>query len=506
MSSPYFQAARSFSSPLTYSIRPRLRTIRPRKVPRRHESASSTSKASEASASTPPPPPTGLSLLRPILYTSLAALVGTGAYLYATDTRAAIHRFIVPRLLRVFLQDAEDAHDFGTQVLKALYLLNLHPRERTLFPLSSGATDDEAAALSISVHDSRLANPIGISAGLDKHADIPDALFALGAAVVEVGGCTPLPQGGNPRPRVFRIPTLDAMINRYGLNSKGADVMAIQLRNRVRKFARDNGLTEDEVLNGEGGAPPGALHPGRMLCVQIAKNKDTDEKDLLAVARDYVYCVKRLAPYADVLVVNVSSPNTPGLRDLQAVGPLSRILAAVVEEARATDRKTKPKVMVKVSPDEDEDTQMEGIVQAVWMSGVDGVIVGNTTKKRSGLVPSGVQLTPKEKQALGETGGYSGPQMFGKTLDLVGRYRKMLDGVYKHSDEGDPKAGKSADPGQKVIFATGGITTGDQALRILQAGASVAMVYTGLVYGGSGTVTRMKSEMRQKLSEGKKKE
>jgi dihydroorotate dehydrogenase len=209
-------------------------------------------------------------------------------------------------------------------------------------------------------------------------------------------------------------------------------------------------------------------------------------------------------------------------------------LSAVVDEAKKANRKTTPKVMVKVSPDEDEDTQMEGIVQAVWQSGVDGVIVGNTTKRRHGVVPSNVVITPQEANVLSEQGGYSGPMMFERTRDLVKRYRKMLDGrgfsepstlgsqSALHDDtvsaslagiegtatgliEDDPSvATKPQSPAtggntQKVIFATGGVTNGRQALEILNAGASVAMVYTHLVYGGAGTITRLKSEINDSL-------
>lgn len=374
-------------------------------------------------------------------------------------------------------------------MMKLLYQLNLHPRERD----SSLSTPELSAA----VFDTQLSNPIGISAGLDKDGEIPDALFALGAGVVEIGGITPVPQAGNPKPRVFRVPAVDGMVNRYGLNSRGADAVAIQLRNRLRRFARSLGVSETAVLDGETGVPPGSLQRGRLLAVQIAKNKETDERDEKAVALDYVYCVRRLARYADVLVVNVSSPNTPGLRDLQATEPLTRLLSAVVDEASKTDRKTRPKVMVKVSPDEDEDEQMEGIVQAVHRSGVDGVIVGNTTKRRAGLVPDGVRLTGKEQTALMEQGGYSGPAMFNRTLDLVARYRKMMDSQAFSSKEGAKEASSGA--GQKVLFATGGITNGEQALKVLNAGASVAMVYTGMVYGGAGTVTRIKREMKELL-------
>ncbi|KAK0761419.1 hypothetical protein N5P37_006369 [Trichoderma harzianum] len=411
--------------------------------------------------------------------TALAAAL-YASYYYTTDTRAFVHRYVVPPLLRTVVPDAEDAHHLGVSALKLLYEVGLNPRERDAAANSS--------SLSATVFEHQLANPIGISAGLDKDGEIPDALFALGAGVVEVGGCTPLPQEGNPKPRVFRVPILDGMVNRYGLNSKGADDMAIRLRDRLRRFARSIGVTEEEIISGEAGVPVGSLKPGRILAVQIAKNKETNEKDEQAIASDYVYCTRRLARYADVLVVNVSSPNTPGLRDLQAAEPLTRLLAAVVDEASRTDREVRPKVMVKVSPDEDEDSQMEGIVQAVQKSGVDGIIVGNTTKRRTGLNPKGAKLSVREQKALMETGGYSGPAMFDRTLDLVGRYRKLLDS--------QPSEGKGE---QKVLFATGGITNGEQALKVLNAGASVAMVYTGLVYGGVGTVTRMKKEMRDAL-------
>ncbi|XXG99461.1 hypothetical protein Hte_005800 [Hypoxylon texense] len=515
MASSHRIARRLFRTPanplFTSSSRAPVR-LQPR-IATRH--ASSTS-------STPSTDSLPISRLRTFLYATSIAVSGYVVFVYATDTRAFVHRYVTPPLLRLLYPDAEEAHNAAVTSMKTLYSIGLHPRERSSF--ASPGPD-----LSVSVFGSPLANPIGISAGLDKHADIPDALFALGASVVEVGGCTPRPQDGNPKPRMFRMPSLDGLINRYGLNSRGADDMARRLRDRVRRYAKSVGLDEESVLNGEAGVPPGSLLPGRMLLVQIAKNKETDERDAEAIKQDYVYCVRRLARYADVLVVNVSSPNTPGLRDLQAAEPLTKLLGAVVDEARRADRKAKPKVMVKVSPDEDEDTQMEGIVQAVWASGVDGVIVGNTTKRRTGLIPPRVSITPKEQHTLMETGGYSGPMMFDRTLDLVRRYRKMLDGQTLQSvptnqtdkvvadeavdasimgiegtitgfSENEPKQSTTEPLEQKVIFATGGISDGRRALEILNAGASVAMVYTGLVYGGAGTVTRMKSEMRDEMA------
>ncbi|KAB5572317.1 hypothetical protein GE09DRAFT_955700 [Coniochaeta sp. 2T2.1] len=459
------------------ALRPRFHT----RIPQRQASTTTTG---------PIDPSPLVARLRLLAASTALLLTGGVAYLYATDTRASVHQWLVPPMLRLLYPDAEDAHHIGTKALQTLYTLGLHPRDRTESSSSLSATKNNNP-LGITVFDTPLPNPIGISAGLDKNADIPDALFALGPAVVEIGGVTPRPQEGNPRPRVFRVPAVRALVNRYGLNSLGADAVAARLRDRLRRFARAAGVDEADLLDGlvtdKAGRTvnPGALAPGKLLAVQIAKNKNTDEKDVEAVVADYVYCVQRLAKYADVLVVNVSSPNTPGLRDLQAVEPLSRLLGAVVEEARKTERRVKPRVMVKVSPDEDDESQIEGVVRAIGLSGVDGVIVGNTTKRRAGLVPAGVKLTGREQRALLEDGGFSGPVTFDRTLELVGRYRKMLDSV-----AGDQ---------HKVIFASGGITNGQQALKVLNAGASLAMLYTGMVYGGSGTVTRIKREMRKEL-------
>ncbi|KAK4548271.1 hypothetical protein LTR36_010141 [Oleoguttula mirabilis] len=543
------------------------------------------------------------------IYSTVAVLTVGFGYLYITDTRASIHQWFVVPTLRLLHADPEEAHHAGIRYIKGLYNFNLHPRER-------GNHDQELGDLKVEVFGHVLDNPIGTSAGIDKNAEIPSPLLALGPAIVEVGGATPHPQEGNPQPRVFRIPSQNAFINRYGLNSEGVEHVAMQLRERVRQFAYNNGLgldpeSERIVLDGEAEVPPGSLVPGKLLAVQVAKNKTTPDNDIDAVARDYVICVEHLAKYADIIVVNVSSPNTPGLRDLQATGPLTAILSAVVDATKATQRKTKPAVMVKVSPDEDSDAQIDGICTAVWSSGVDGVIVGNTTKKRPDSIPVGYIMPAREEKLLMEMGGYSGPQMFNRTLDLVKRYRTKLDQgpaddtppsapvtAPAKSEAPSPKpstptsASSSLDPdpadasvqrdlqnlkprtseadkasqqpliklperhsssdlessGQvfepssvksvataiappptpappstasnppeppssasrsssqpkdfepKVIFATGGITNGEQCLEILNAGASVCQIYTAMMYGGVGTVTRMKREMREAMA------
>jgi dihydroorotate dehydrogenase len=501
------------------------------------------------------------------------AIYGTGfvlltafGYLYLTDTRASVHQWLVVPALRLLHTDPEEAHHAGIRYIKALYDFNLHPRERS-------RRDEEAGDLKVEVFGHVLNNPLGTSAGIDKNAEIPSPLLALGPAIVEVGGATPHPQVGNPKPRVFRIPSQNALINRYGLNSEGAEYMAMQLRERVRQYAYDNGLglepeSERQVLDGEAEVPPGSLKNGSLLAVQIAKNKTTPDGDIKAIADDYVFCVDTLAKYADILVVNVSSPNTPGLRDLQATAPLTAILSAVVDAARRTPRKTKPAVMVKVSPDEDSDAQVEGICSAVWASGVDGIVVGNTTKKRPDPMPRGYIIPSRDERTLSEIGGYSGPQMFERTLSLVRKYRSKLDEgpqdtapppqTPESSSEGSSKTpsaptsaasdlspdpadastqrgiqrlkplpGNTNEEGQeplikfperhsasktsvgtsssphlaepKVIFATGGITNGEQCLQILNAGASVCQIYTAMMYGGVGTITRMKQEMRDAM-------
>ena len=534
------------------------------------------------------------------LFYGTSIFLGLGVlYIYITDTRASAHRWIVIPTLRLIYRDPEEAHHAGNQALKALWSFGLYPRER--------GDPDAKQDLAIEVFGHPLRNPIATSAGIDKHADIPDPLFAIGPAIIELGGATPMPQDGNEKPRVFRLTSQNAMINRYGLNSEGADHLAMRLRKRVREYAHSLGLGHDDVaerhvLNGGAGVPPGSLNEGRLLAVNIATNKTTSKNDIEAVTNDFVYCVERLAPYADILVVNVSSPNTPGLRTLQKSDTLKQILSGVVNAAKSVDRRAKPAVMVKVSPDEDSDEQIAGICEAVWRSGVDGVIVGNTTNRRPEPLPHLKNLSPLEEQALLEQGGFSGPHLFERTVNLVRRYKKLL--TEKPDDVESPQRSRGALeaeaeklresikastgqaaalhpdkvttsietgviptknitdkpdaekqplinlPGKrfydqpqneqdsmksgshmvddapssqakkdrlesilnvldklptkkdqavdqpKVIFATGGITNGKQALEVMDAGADVAMVYTALVYRGIGTISRIKDEIR----------
>lgn len=423
-----------------------------------------------------------------LLFSTIFLGAGLG-YFYVTDTRASVHRWLAVPLIRAIWPDAEDAHEAGVHLLKELYRFGLHPRER--------GRPDDAKDLETEVFGHTLVNPLGISSGLDKHGEIPTQLLALGPAIVEIGGVTESKQSGNPKPRVFRIATQQGMVNRYGLNSDGSKIVAARLRHRVRKFAYDQGygLGEDAerfVLDGDAGVPPGSLAKGKLLAVQIAKNESTADGDIEAIRKDYVGAARLLAKYADIIVVNVSCPNAPGYRELQQVQPLTKILTGVVDAASSINRKSKPAVMVKVSPDEDTEQQIESICAAVWKSGVDGVVVGNTTKSRPEPLPKGTTLSKAETAIMEERGGYSGPQLFNRTVSLVGKYRRILDyPLHKHDESPQPHlqylkqssmSETSAQSGTltpKVIFCTGGITNGQRALEVLNAGASVAQIYTG---------------------------
>lgn len=407
-----------------------------------------------------------------VLYTGVInGVIFAMILMYLTDTRAGIFQWLAVPSLRWIYDDAEKAHEAGVKLLKFLYIMKLHPTEFHNY--------SQKGELGVEVFGQVLTSPLAISAGLDKNGEIIAPLFELGPAIVEIGGITPLPQPGNPKPRVFRISSQKALINRYGLNSRGAAEVATRLQQRIEQYARSEGHSVDSVLNGDAGVPPGSLKAGRLLAIQIAKNAHTPEGDLDAVKRDYVSCVEQLARYADILVINVSSPNTVGLRNLQKQGPLQDLLSAVADAINEIGCK-KPALMVKVSPDEDSDEDIAGICNAVKEAGIDGVIVANTTKGRPSRGPD---MPENEAKILMEQGGYSGPAMFPKTVELVKKYRQVLD------EQG------GAESPRKVIFASGGICSGDNVQEVLDAGASVAMVYTAITTQGVGVITAMKERL-----------
>ncbi|MBR7830562.1 quinone-dependent dihydroorotate dehydrogenase [Actinospica sp. MGRD01-02] len=293
--------------------------------------------------------------------------------------------------------------------------------------------------------------PFGLAAGFDKNAVGIDALAALGFSFVEVGTVTGRPQPGNPAPRMFRLVRDRCLINRMGFNNDGADAVAARLARRAAALERN----------------PGKFPPV-ILGVNIGKTKVVPEDEAVA---DYVYSAAKLAPYADYLTVNVSSPNTPGLRNLQAVEVLRPLLLAVREAADAAADRRVP-LLVKIAPDlanEDVDAVADLAVEI----GLDGIIATNTTVARHGL------LTPESEVAAYGAGGLSGPVLRPRAIDVLTRLRGRVG------------------PGMTII-GVGGITTAADAQEFLDAGATLLQGFTGFIYEGPLWARRVQHGLRLK--------
>ena len=273
--------------------------------------------------------------------------------------------------------------------------------------------------------------PFGLAAGFDKNAVGVDALAALGFAFVEVGTVTARPQPGNAAPRLFRLPRDRALVNRMGFNNEGAAAVAARLAKRRRS----------------------AVAPV-VLGVNIGKTKAVPEAEAIG---DYTESARLLAPHADYLVVNVSSPNTPGLRDLQAVETLRPLLLAVRAAADGAAGRRVP-LLVKIAPDLADD-DVDAVADLAVEIGLDGIVATNTTVSRAGLATDAAQVA-----ALG-AGGLSGPVLRARSLGVLRRLRARV---------GDDMA----------IIGVGGIETAADAAERLAAGATLLQGYTGFVYGG----------------------
>jgi dihydroorotate dehydrogenase len=284
------------------------------------------------------------------------------------------------------------------------------------------------------------ANPLGLAAGFDKDARVVAATLGLGFGFVEVGSVTPRPQPGNPKPRIFRLPEDGAVINRLGFNNAGMEAA----RTRLAAF-RKRGWVRGPVG------------------INLGKNKDSAD-----AAGDYVLGAAALSPLADYLVVNVSSPNTPGLRALQGRAELEdllgRVLAALPEPA--------PPLLVKIAPDLTAEDKAD--IAAVALSlGISGLIATNTTIAR----PAGLKGA-----ARSEAGGLSGRPLFGPSTAVLGDLYRLTEGKIP-------------------LIGVGGIASGADAYRKIRAGASLVQLYTGLVYGGPALVGRIKTELARLLRE-----
>ncbi|MGH3912257.1 MAG: quinone-dependent dihydroorotate dehydrogenase [Pseudonocardiaceae bacterium] len=273
-----------------------------------------------------------------------------------------------------------------------------------------------------------LPGPLGLAAGFDKDARGADALGAVGFAYVEIGTVTAQPQSGNPRPRLFRLPEDRALLNRMGFNNAGSATAAARLRARAQRV---------------------------VVGVNIGKTKVVPEHEAVA---DYVASAKLLAEVADYLVVNVSSPNTPGLRDLQAVEHLRPLLTGVRQALDAAAGARRVPLLVKIAPDlADED--VDAVAELALELGLDGIIATNTTISRSGLCTEAAQV-----EALG-AGGVSGAPLRDRSLAVLRRLRSRVGN-------------------RLVLVAVGGIETPEDAWARIQAGATLVQGYTGFIYGG----------------------
>ncbi|XP_074737836.1 dihydroorotate dehydrogenase (quinone), mitochondrial isoform X2 [Strix uralensis] len=304
----------------------------------------------------------------------------------------------------------------------------------------------DGPALEVRVLGQRFRNPVGLAAGFDKQGEAVDGLYKMGFGFVEVGTVTPQPQEGNPRPRVFRLAEDEAVINRYGFNSHGHIAVERRLRARQETQLR---------LTGE----------GMPLGVNLGKNKSSTD-----AAADYVAGVRTLGPLADYLVVNVSSPNTPGLRDLQGKAELQDLLTKVLAERDALPCERKPSVLVKIAPDLTAQDKRD-IASVVCELGVDGLIVSNTTVSR----PSSLQSRQRT-----EPGGLSGKPLRELSTQTV---REMY----------------TLTQGRVPIIGAGGVSSGRDALEKIRAGASLVQMYTALVYHGPLVVGMVKRELEELL-------
>jgi dihydroorotate dehydrogenase len=281
-----------------------------------------------------------------------------------------------------------------------------------------------------------LPHPIGLAAGFDKNAEAVAALSRLGFSLVEIGTVTPRPQGGNPRPRLFRLPADGALINRLGFNNEGAERVAARLARR---------------------------RAGAVVGANLGINRDAAEP-----VADYLALLRRLYPLADYFTINVSSPNTPGLRALQRADALHALLSTVLAERdglRAESGQRKP-VLLKIAPDLDEAGEA-GIAEVAGSLAIDGLIVGNTTIER---VPT---LTSRH---AGEAGGLSGSPLFPRSTRLLARMSLRLHGALP-------------------LVGVGGVASAAHAYAKIRAGASVVQLYTAFVYEGPGLVRRMVREL-----------
>ncbi len=337
--------------------------------------------------------------------------------------------------------DAEDAHRASVRAWRGLSAI---PGSRQV---TEAVVGRPAHALAREVFGKAISSPVGLAAGFDKNAVAIDALARWGFGAIEIGTVTGQAQPGNERPRLFRLPADRAIINRMGFNNEGSAAVAERLARRAA------GPHRDDILLG----------------INIGKTKLVDAADAVS---DYVLSARRLAPYADYLVVNVSSPNTPGLRDLQAVETLRPLLAAVREAADSTAGRAVP-LLVKIAPDLADDDIVAVAAVAAELE-LAGVVATNTTISRAGLTSPAAAV-----EAIG-AGGLSGPVLRERSMAVLRLLREQL-------------------PADSVVFSVGGVSTASDVRARLAAGATLVQAYTAFVYEGPLWVSRVNRQLARSM-------
>ena len=356
-----------------------------------------------------------------------------------------MYHLIKPALFRL---DAERAHELVTSLLRTVAARPLAARViRRLYAYDDPILATRCAGL-------RFANPLGLAAGFDKCGDLARPLALLGFGHVEVGTVTPLAQPGNPLPRLFRLPADEALINRMGFNSPGMAAVARELRDHRPPAA---GHRPPMTERGSDRLAVAGRPSSFVLGVNIGKNRDTP---LELAAEDYAAAFSVLAPLADYVTVNISSPNTPGLRRLHGRAALAELLGALAAHNRALPQ-PRP-VFLKLSPDEPCDTIAE-VVEAGVAAGCAGFVAVNTTLGREGV----------RGRAAREAGGLSGRPLAARARDTVALVHGLTGGALP-------------------VIGVGGVANAADAYELIRAGASLVQLYTGLVYQGPAVARRIK--------------
>lgn len=382
---------------------------------------------------------------------TLGLVIAGGAYVSTVDEATFCGwLFSATKLVNPFfaLLDAEFAHKLAVSAAARCWV----PREKRPDP----------PILGLEVWGRKFSNPVGLAAGFDKNAEAVDGLLGLGFGFVEVGSVTPVPQDGNPKPRMFRLRNEGAVINRCGFNSEGIVAVAKRLgaqhgKRKLDETSSTSTNSNNEVKHG-GKAGPG------ILGVNLGKNKTSED-----AAADYVQGVHTLSQFADYLVINVSSPNTPGLRMLQGRKQLKDLVKKVqaARDEMQWGEEGPPPLLVKIAPDLSKE-DLEDIAAVALALHLDGLIISNTTISR----PDPVKNNP----LAAKTGGLSGKPLFNLSTNILKEMYILTRG-------------------RIPLIGCGGISSGEEAYQKVRAGATLVQLYTAFAYGGPALIPQIKAEL-----------